>query len=144
MPTITYKTEEASFCFDQQEVLEVLQSSEGDPVQSKTPVDLTESHPGDAIVVLQNNRSLAYAMLRLLEQGKGSVHCKGCESEYQAKDLIPYPLGAGGNPLRPSVKLINGFFKRLFGRSKRMPLFGGKGYACPRGHSVIEMITWRT
>ncbi len=47
------------------------------------------------------------------------------------------------SPLSVDVK-GSGFLRALFGRKKRLPLLGRKGYQCPEGHEVIGLVTWRT
>jgi hypothetical protein len=53
-------------------------------------------------------------------------------------------VGAGENPLKVKVGYRESLLKRILGRRKRMPLLGGKGYRCQRGHEMIAVVMWRT
>ena len=85
----------------------------------------------------------AYLKLDLILQGKGVVYCKTCGRYYEAKELKRVIVGHGESPFSVNVK-GRGWLRRLFGKTQRLPLFGGKAYQCPEGHEVIGLVTWRT
>jgi hypothetical protein len=85
----------------------------------------------------------AYLALDLTVQGKGVVYCRACKRYYEAKDLKRVVVGHGENPFSVDVKR-SGWLKRLFGKKRRLPAFGGKGYRCPKGHEMIGLVTWKT
>lgn len=44
-------------------------------------------------------------------------------------------VGHGENPF--SVNVIGkGWLRRVFGKKERLPLFGGRGYDCPKGDEL--------
>jgi hypothetical protein len=107
-------------------------------------MDFLASQPGDVIQIPPESRAFLYLALDFLASNKGSVFCKICEREYQAHELVAFPVGAGENPLKAKVGLRKSLVKRIFGRGRRVPLFGGKGFRCPEGHELIELVMWRT
>jgi hypothetical protein len=80
----------------------------------------------------------------LFDQGKGSVRCKICGKEYQSEALKSFTLGAGESPFKINVRWKWSLLKKVFRRTERLPLFGGKEYKSRRGHTVISVVTWRT
>jgi hypothetical protein len=66
-----------------------------------------------------------------------------CKRYYEEKELKRVVVGHGESPFSVEVK-GRGLWERLFGKRRRLPLFGGKGYQCPEGHELIGVVTWRT
>ena len=117
MSQITYETEAAIFTFDL------------DKQQSRIPVE---------------HEHFPYVAVSLLAENKGSAFCKRCQQAYSAKQLKLIGIGHGKNPLSPSFKQ-KGVIKNLFRKKPKLPgMFGGKGYACPKGHTLISVVTWMT
>jgi hypothetical protein len=98
----------------------------------------------EEVIDIREKKSFLFVILDLLAANKGSVFCKICGREYQASELTSFPVGAGENPFKVKVGYQESLLKRIFGRQKRTPLFGGKGYRCPEGHELIGVVTWRT
>jgi hypothetical protein len=143
MKTVGFETAEAVFSFSLEDVTAVLKGIvTGD--EATEVMDFLADQPGDVIQIPPENRSFLYLALDFLASNKGSVFCKICGREYKASELTSFPVGAGDNPLKVKVGYRESLLKRMFGRQKRMPLFGGKGYRCPEGHEVIGLVTWRT
>jgi hypothetical protein len=142
MLTVSYETEGGLFLFDQKEAAEVLQRLEAN--EANKLMEFLESKPEEVVKMHQEKGSFSYAVLKVLEQGKGSVYCRACGKQYHSWELKCFTIGAGESPFKVNVRWKRSLIKRIFGKPKRLPLFGGKGYKCPEGHRLIFMITWRT
>jgi hypothetical protein len=142
MRKISYESEEGIFNFHQEDVIETLQSFDTD--ETRELIDFLESQPGDKVIIPRDNRLFPYAVLKLLDRGKGNVFCKACRKQYEPGNLQPFTLAAGESPFKVGVQRREGLLKRILGKPKRLPLFGGKGYRCPEGHDLIGVVTWRT
>jgi hypothetical protein len=143
MKTVKLETTDAVFSFSLEDIVEVVKSRASDDESSEL-MDFLAVQRGDVIKIPQDKKSFLYSALALLASNKGSVFCKTCGIEYQASELISFPVGAGENPLKVKVEYRESLLKRILGRQERMPLLGGKGYRCPDGHEVIGLLTWRT
>jgi hypothetical protein len=66
-----------------------------------------------------------------------------CGKSYESGQLKPVAVGHGESPSSVNIE-EKGWLRRLFGKKERLPLFGGRGYACQEGHELIAMVTWRT
>jgi hypothetical protein len=143
MKTVRCEAAEAVFSFSLEDVVEVLKSRDPDD-EAKQLMDFLTAQSQDVIEIPQEKKSFLFAVLHLLASDKGSVFCKVCGVEYQASELVSFPVGAGDNPLKVKMGYQESLLKRILGRGKRMPLFGGKGYRCPEGHALIAAVTWRT
>jgi hypothetical protein len=143
MKTVRFETPDAVFQFTLEDVVTVLKSRASED-EARELMDFLELQRGDVIEIPQEKKSFLFAVLDLLASNKGNVFCKACGREYQANELISFPVGAGESPLNVKVGYRESLLKRMFGRQKRMPLFGGKGYRCPEGHELIGLVTWRT
>jgi hypothetical protein len=143
MKTIRFETPDAVFQFTYEEVVTALKShASGDEATELT--DFLAVQQGNLIRIPQEKKSFQFAVLDLLASNKGTVFCKACGRKYQASELVSFPVGAGENPLKVKVGYGQSLLKRVFGRQKWMPLFGGKGCKCPEGHELIGLVTWRT
>jgi hypothetical protein len=144
MRTGRCETPEAVFSFSLEDVVTVLKSRASVDVVTEL-MGFVAAQPGDVIEMPQEKKTFLYLALALLASNKGNVLCKACGgNEYQAGELVSFPVGAGENPLKVKVGHRKSLLKRIFGRPKRMPLFGGMGYRCPEGHEVLGLVTWRT
>lgn len=86
-----------------------------------------------------------FVVLILIEHNKGSVICKTCNETYRPDQLKPITVGHGRSPFQIVDQKKGGIFRKLFKRRiKRMGMFGGRGYECPKGHELISVVTWRT
>ena len=143
MKTVRFETPDALFSFIFEAVIEVLErhSTYDD---AKELMDFLNLQNGDVVEMPQEKKPFHYAILDLLASNKGNVFCKACNKTYQANDLISFPVGARENPLEPNVGSQESLLKRIFGKTKRLPLFGGKDYKCPGGHELIGLVTWST
>ena len=145
MTTIIFETESAIFQFNLFDVKEILvRHSFENQVQEATKIlkILESSKKGTQKIIIKSGY-FGYIVLDLFGRGNGSVFCKSCQKTYQANQLKSFPLGFGENPLAINSKTKGGFFKKIFGQEiKRMGMFGGKEFQCPRGHELISMITW--
>jgi hypothetical protein len=143
MRTVRFETPEAVFQFTFEDVVTVLHNrASGD--EATELMDFLAVQPGDVIEIAQEKKSFLYAALALLSSNKGHVYCKTCAREYQTSELKSFQVGAGENPLKVKVGYRESLLKRILVRQKRMPLLGGKGYRCPKGHELVGLVTWRT
>jgi hypothetical protein len=133
MKTVRFETSDAIFQFTYEAVVEVLHNRASKDEATELIKSLT-AQSQDVIEIPQEKKSFLYLILVLLASNKGSVLCKTCGREYQASELASFPVGAGESPLKVKVGYPGSLLKRILGRGKRMPLFGGKGYRCSRGH----------
>ena len=146
MKTVIFHTQEAVFEFTQKEVQEhiELKFSAYHADEANKLLNLISTGNQETITIPEEPAFFDLIALDLIGTGKGSVLCKTCNKTYQAKDLNPTTIGAGECPI--AIKREGqGLFKRLFSRKRKPPsMFGGKGYECPEGHSLISVITWKT
>jgi hypothetical protein len=144
MKEVCFETENAILRFSHHDVVERLPNCESalGTAQATTLRDLLSSSHQSIRVPAEQSRFACLA-LELIERGKGVVYCKSCRRYYEAKDLRRVAVGHGESPFSVDVK-GGGLWKRCFGRKRRLPIFGGKGYQCPEGHELISLVTWRT
>jgi len=144
MPEVYFKTENAIFRFSYDDVVERLPYYESalGTAEATTLWDLLASSD-HSIRILREQYRFAYFALDLIEKGKGVVYCKACKRYYEAKELKRVVVGHGESPFSVDVK-GRGWLRKLFRKTQRLPLFGGKVYQCPVGHEVIGVVTWRT
>jgi hypothetical protein len=143
MRTVRFETAEAIFQFPVDDLIEVLKSHDSEDEATEL-MDFLKVQNSDVVDMPQDKKPFLYSILDLLASNKGSVFCKTCGRDYQASDLVSFPVGAGENPLKVKVGYRESPLKRLFGRQNRLPLFGGKGYRCPKRDEAIGVVTWRT
>ena len=143
---ITYETEKALFEFDQNDVEDRLNqlASEYNIGDAAEILDFISSPSEDPVKIPEKYTYFGYITLDLLEAGKGSVTCIPCNKTYQPYQLKPITVGHGRSPFHLKPELRGGAIKKLFGKKRNPPLFGGKGYECPEGHELISMTTWLT
>jgi len=144
MREVYFETENGIFRFYYDDVVERLSYYESTfgTAEATTLRDLL-SHSDQSIKIPSEHYRFAYFALDLLEQGKGVVYCKACKRYYEGKQLKRVVVGHGESPFSVNVK-GRGWMRRLFGKRQRLPVLGGKGYQCPKGHELIGLVTWRT
>jgi hypothetical protein len=144
MREVYFETENAILRFYYDDVVERLPYYESTfgTAEAITLRDLL-SHSDQSIKVSREQYRFAYLALDLIERGKGVVYCKACRSYYEGKDLKRVVVGHGESPFSVEIK-DRGWLRKFFGKKQRLPLFGGRGYHCPKGHELIAMVTWRT
>jgi hypothetical protein len=144
MREVYFETETAILRVSHNDLVEILpyyESTLGTSDATTLP-DLLSQSDHSIKVPREQYRFPNYA-LELIEKGKGVVYCKACKRYYEARDLKRVVVGHGENPLSANVK-GRGWLRKLFGKRQRLPLFGGKGYQCPKGHELISLVTWGT
>jgi hypothetical protein len=142
MPMVSYQTEEGIFLFVEKEAVEALKGL--DSPDAMDLIEFLKSQTGDRKEISQEKEFFSYAVLTLLDHKKGSVHYKVCGKEYRSGKLKSFTLGTEESPFKVNTRWKRSLLKRVFGKPKRLPLFGGKGYKCRQGHTLISVITWRT
>jgi len=144
MDILIYETETATFSFKLDEITEVLNRSKNRTQESDDLLNFLSSSSEDPIRIPEECGYFASIALDLISEGKGSAFCKLCGKTYQTDQLKPITVGHGKTPFSVTIKMKGGI-KYLFRKRPRLPgMFGGKGYACPEGHTLITLITWRT
>ena len=146
MSTVSFQTETAVFEFDQNDVEHRLNhlASKHNIDDAAEILEFLSLSTEDPIKIPEKYDYFSFIALDLLEAGKGSVKCKLCNTTYQPHQLKPITVGHGRSPFNLNPELKGGVLKKLFGKKRNPPLFGGKGYKCPQGHELIAMITWQT
>ena len=147
MNTVIFKTEEATFQFDQKTVMECLEKRKISYEIKELDLlfDVISSQPDQNILSSAEHQYFGFIALELLCAGKGSAFCKNCGKRYCSNQLEGYTVGPLGEASFKAIKGKIRGFKSLF-RKKPKPfgMYGGKGYKCPEGHELILMITWIT
>jgi hypothetical protein len=143
MKIVRCETDDTVFQFTLEDVVAMLKGHASDD-EARELLEFLTLQTRDLIEIHQEKKPFLFAILHLLASNKGNLFCKACGREYQPNELKSFPVGAGENPLKVEVGYRESLLKRLFGRQKRMPLFGGTGYQCPEGHELIGLVTWRT
>jgi hypothetical protein len=143
MKTVRVETTDAVFQFALEDVVTALKRHSSED-ESTELMSFLATQSKDVIEIPQEKNSFLYSALALLASNKGSVFCKACGRDYRASELKSFSVGAGENPLKVMVGYQESLLKRIFGREKRVPLFGGRRYRCPEGHELIALVTWRT
>ena len=143
MITITFNTESAIFEFSQKDVLEHLNPliTEHNGERFTELLELIKTSGEETILIPDKHNHIA---LEVIGDGKNSITCKICDKIYKASQLESFVVGHGRNPFDLNIKTKGGI-KNLFKRKMKMPaMFGGRGYACPKSHKLISIITWQT
>ena len=147
MTTVIYETEKGIFEFDLTDTIECLNCYASEH-EVNDAVDLltylTSSSNDLARIPEGRSEFFCYITLDLISQSKGSAYCKICQKTYQANQLQSITVGHGKTPFSVNLKKKGGIKKLFFKKQKLPGLYGGKGYACPEGHELISMITWKT
>jgi len=144
MKTVNFYTENGVFEFTLKEVKErlICKHSEYDPDEVSQLLKLI-SNDGDKTVLNPDDHSyFGYAALDLISSGIGTVTCKICRKTYDAGQLREFAIGHGKSPFDINQQQEGGSSK--FEKRKNSSIFGGKGYKCPSGHTLISMETWKT
>ncbi len=146
MSAVIYKTQNAIFTFNQNEVKELV-----DRKKSEYDLDevtkLLEAISADNIETIEIPNEPVYFNLisvDLIAAGNGSVLCKTCNKTYEARQIKPIKVGFDGSPL-DIKREKKGVIKRLFTKKRKPPtMSGGKGYECPAGHNLITVTIFKT
>ena len=144
MDIVIYQTENAVFQFTPKEVKERLigNQSEYDPNEVTQLLKLISTDSDETILSSIHHHYFGHVAVNLIGSGIGTATCKFCKKIYDANQLKEITFGHGKSPFNIYQEQKGGF--RLFGKKKMPSLFGGRGYECPEGHTLISMETWRT
>jgi hypothetical protein len=74
MPTVDYEMEEWIFLFDLGDAVEALKSLGTD--EARDLIEFFQTEEGDTVRIPQDKCCFPYAVLKLLDDGKGAVFCK--------------------------------------------------------------------
>ena len=142
MKTATFQTENTLFKFDKKEVIDHLSSPESryDSYEVSQLLKLISTDSGEIILSSVGHHYFGHVAVNLIGSIIGIMTCKICDKNYKAGQLKEFGLGHGKSPF--DIKQKGGF--RLFEKRKNPSMFGGKGFTCPEGHTLISMETWRT
>ena len=146
MSAVTFNTENAIFQFDQKSVMECLEhrKSSYEIKELDTLIQVLTSQPEKATLSFEEHRFIGYIALELIKVGEGSVFCKNCGKQYRFNQLAAFTAGPDEATFK-TFTAKKGGFKNLFRKKPKLPgIYGGKGYNCPHGHTLIFMVTWRT
>ena len=146
MNTVTFRTEEANFQFDKKAVMDLLEHRKTlyEIKELDLLLDVISSQPDQTVLSSAGHHYFGFILLDLILAGKGSVTCKNCGKRYSATQLVVFTVGSDDVSYEVYTGK-QGKFKNLFRKRPKLPgMYGGKGYKCPRGHTLIFMVTWRT
>jgi len=145
--TVTFKTDdETSFRFDRKTVIQLLENrkSSYNIQELDTLIKVIANQPDQTIISSAENPYFAFIALELINSTEGSVVCKNCGKQYRFNQLEAFTVGPDEATFK-DVKGKIGQFKNLFRKKKKLPgMYGGKGYKCPRGHTLLYLVTWRS
>ena len=144
MKTVIFYTKNAVFKFNQKEVRYNLIGKKPKYALDEVSklLKLISTDGDDTILNSDDHNYFGYVALDLIGSRKGIAACKFCDKTYDARQLKEFTLGHRKSPFDVKHKQKGGI--RLFEKRKNPSLFGGKGYTCPAGHTLISMETWRT
>ncbi len=146
MSAVIYKTPDAVFTFNQNEVKELVarKKSEYDLDEVAKLLEAILANSNESIVIPNEPVYFDLISVDLIAAGNGSILCKTCNKTYMASQLKPIKVGFDGSPLEIQREK-RGVFKRLFTKRRKPPtMSSGKGYECPAGHNLLSGTTWRT
>jgi hypothetical protein len=135
--TVIYETDKGIFRFTVEDMIDHLNRSETEYDAKEVTVlkDLLSSATADSITMPKDLRSFPYFALDLIRDRKETVYCRTCGKSYESGKLKPLAVGHGETPFSVKVKKKGGR-RKLFGKRRRLLLFGAKGYQCPEGHAT--------
>ena len=144
MKTVIFDTENAVFKLNEREVRDNLirRITEFGSDEVSKLLELVSTGSDETILNSDNHHYFGYVILDLISGGIGKVTCNICGETYEAGQLKQFAIGHGKSPIGINQKQKGGI--RLFGKKKNPSLFGGQGYKCPAGHTLISMETWKT
>jgi len=143
MRVVVYENEEASFMFSLSDVMNQLQTSSEKGIEDATELKDALSLSVWQVITVDCDY-FGVTMLNLLEERKGSVHCKVCGKAYLSNELRSVPIRSRRNKITidNTGDCKEGIIRRLFGRKKRMTtMMQGEKHICPNGHSVLWAMT---
>ena len=146
MARVLFNTGSALLEFDREEVMEKISSfKERHRVATAAYLrELVSSTSEEPTIISPDMTNFRVLALELLGDGIGKVTCRACGKSYDARDLKRIKVGHGETPFSVGLER-RGWIKRLFTKRLKLPgMLGGKGFACPQGHELISLITWRT
>ena len=143
MNMILFQTGNAVFEFNRKEVLEHLTilATVQHIDEAATILKSIKATIGENILNSDDHSYFGYVTVDLISAGKGSMICKACGKFYPADQLEPITIGHGASPFEINIKTKGGIKEQ---RKKNPSMFGGTGFQCPEGHTLISMETWRT
>lgn len=144
MKTVIYYTKNAVFKLNPKAVRDHLIRKKSDyaPDEVSQLLELI-SNDGDKTILNPDGHSyFGHVVVNLIDSGIGTMTCKICRKTYDAGQLMEFAIGHGKRPFNINQEQKGGI--QLFEKRKMPSLFGGKGYKCPAGHTLISMETWRT
>ena len=144
MNTVIFNTENAVFKFTKKAVKERLirNQSEYDPNEDTQLLKLISTDSDETILNSDAHSYFGFVALDFIGSCIGKVTCKLCDKTYNSGQLKQFAIGHGKSPFDNNQEQKGGI--RLFEKRKNPSMFGGKGYKCPGGHTLIAMETWRT
>jgi hypothetical protein len=143
--TVVYETDKAVFRFTVDEVRDYLNHTESEYDEKEVTAlkDLLSSATGVSITMPKDLRLFPHIALDLIRDRRGTVYCSACGKSYESRQLKAVAVGHGESPFSVNIKGKD-WLRKIFGKRQRLPLFGGRGYVCPRGHELIALVKWRT
>jgi hypothetical protein len=144
MNTVIFQTENAVFTFNKKEMRDHLigKKTEYAPNENAQLLELISTGSDETISNSDAHSYFGFVALDFIGSGIGTVTCHICGTIYDTDQLKEFAVGHGKSPFEINQEQKGGF--SLFGKRKMPSMFGGKGFICPEGHTLISMETWRT
>jgi len=144
MNTVIFQTENAVFTFNKKEMRDHLigKKTEYAPNENAQLLELISTGSDETISNSDAHSYFGFVALDFIGSGRGTVTCKIFEKNYDVDQLKEIAVGHGKSPFDTNQEQKGEF--SLFEKRKMPSLFGGKGYKCPAGHTLISTETWRT
>jgi hypothetical protein len=144
MNTVIFQTENAVFKFALKEVREhlICKKTEYAPDEVTQLLELVSTDSDETILNPDDHDYFGFVAMDLISEEIGTVTCKICGETYKADQLKEFVIGYGRTPFDINQEQKGGIW--LFEKRKNPSMFGGKGYKCLAGHSLISMETWIT
>ena len=144
MKTVIFNTENAAFKFDKKEVRDYLigKKTKYAPDGVSQLLKLISTDIDETILISDDHYYFGFVAIDLIGKGMGAVTCNSCEKIYTAGQLKEIAIGHGISPFSINQKQKGGI--RVFEKRKNPSMFGGQGFECSEGHTLISMETWKT
>ncbi len=144
MNFLIFKTQEANFQLSKKAVLKLLENRKSfENKELKRLIKSLSSQPEKASLSFEEHPYFGFITLELIKTTDGSVVCKYCGKQYHFNQLRAFTVEPD-DPFRAASTKKGGFTRMFRKRPKHFPMYGGKGYKCPRGDILIYRQTWTT
>jgi hypothetical protein len=142
---VIFRTSNAAFRFNQEAVKEIINENISKYAEeAQYLLGKIDAGKEKLIEITEEPRFFDTIAIDLIARGHGEVFCKECVRKYSVTMLTKRQIGCGGNPCFNKSEVKRSKRGRFGGkRMKPIEMYGGVGYACPKGHNLISVITMK-